>query len=153
LAFLGDVSEIQRFGEDGLQALDLDQARIRRPMLVLRRLGVRGGLTGFLPRSLPATQTTAQGVSDFQAFSRKGLHPSGKRGSKRSTSEAPFASSQATNYCDLQALYEAGATGLEPATSGVTGLFHEYDDWRRLTCYRSIDAALRALAADLRKIA
>jgi hypothetical protein len=46
-----------------------------------------------------------------------------------------------------------GATGLEPATSGVTGLFHEYDDGRRLTCYRSIDAALRALAADLRTIA
>jgi hypothetical protein len=35
----------------------------------------------------------------------------------------------------------------------VTGLFHGYDDWRRLTCYRSIDGALRALAADLRKIA
>jgi hypothetical protein len=50
-------------------------------------------------------------------------------------------------------MFSTGATGLEPATSGVTGLFHEYDDWRRLTCYRSIDAALRALAADLRKIA
>jgi hypothetical protein len=50
-------------------------------------------------------------------------------------------------------MFSTGATGLEPATSGVTGLFHGDDDWRRLTRYRSIDAALRALAADLRKIA
>jgi hypothetical protein len=34
---------------------------------------------------------------------------------------------------DLRALSETGATGLEPATSGVTGLFHGYDDWRKLT--------------------
>jgi hypothetical protein len=38
-------------------------------------------------------------------------------------------------------MFSTGATGLEPATSGVTGLFHEDDDWRRLTRYRSIDAA------------
>ncbi len=37
-----------------------------------------------------------------------------------------------------------GATGLEPATSGVTGHFEGYDDWRRLTLNRSIDAGLRA---------
>jgi hypothetical protein len=37
-----------------------------------------------------------------------------------------------------------GATGLEPATSGVTGLFYRYDDWLRLTRYRSIHAGLRA---------
>jgi hypothetical protein len=42
-----------------------------------------------------------------------------------------------------------GATGLEPATSGVTGLFHGYDGWRRLTRYRSIHASLRAFGADL----
>jgi hypothetical protein len=54
---------------------------------------------------------------------------------------------------DWQALQAAGATGLEPATSGVTGMFHEGDDWRRLTRNRSIHAPLRALAADLRKIA
>src|SRR6266508_4329447 len=35
-----------------------------------------------------------------------------------------------------------GATGLEPATSGVTGTFEGSDDWRRLTRNRSIDAAL-----------
>jgi hypothetical protein len=46
-----------------------------------------------------------------------------------------------------------GATGLEPATSGVTGLFYRYDDWRRLTRYRSIHAGLRALGADLCTIA
>jgi hypothetical protein len=46
-----------------------------------------------------------------------------------------------------------GATGLEPATSGVTGLFQGYDDGRRLTRYRSIDAGLRAFGADLRRIA
>jgi len=28
-------------------------------------------------------------------------------------------------------LLEAGATGLEPATSGVTGLVERNDDWRR----------------------
>jgi hypothetical protein len=38
----------------------------------------------------------------------------------------------------------AGATGLEPATSGVTGLFHRDDAWPRLTRNRSIDTALRA---------
>jgi uncharacterized membrane protein YdfJ with MMPL/SSD domain len=46
-----------------------------------------------------------------------------------------------------------GATGLEPATSGVTGLFQVYDDWRRWTRYRSIHAGLLALATDLRMIA
>jgi hypothetical protein len=29
--------------------------------------------------------------------------------------------------CDVQVFFR-GATGLEPATSGVTGLFHKYDD-------------------------
>src|SRR5829696_3595760 len=48
---------------------------------------------------------------------------------------------------------ETGATGLEPATSGVTGLFHRYDDWRRLTRDRSIHAGLRAFGTDLRTIA
>jgi hypothetical protein len=43
----------------------------------------------------------------------------------------------------LQRFRGAGATGLEPATSGVTGLFHGNDDWRRLTRNRSIDAGLR----------
>ena len=52
----------------------------------------------------------------------------------------------------VQAIRETGATGLEPATSGVTGMFHRYDDWRRLTRYRSIHAGLRAFRADLRTI-
>ncbi len=39
---------------------------------------------------------------------------------------------------------KTGATGLETATSGVTGLFSERDDRRQLTRYRSIDAGLRA---------
>jgi hypothetical protein len=43
-----------------------------------------------------------------------------------------------------------GLTGLEPAT-GVTGLFHGNDDWRRLTRNRSIDAALGASAASRRR--
>jgi len=38
---------------------------------------------------------------------------------------------------------------LERATSGVTGLFPEYDDRRRWTRYRSIHAGLRALTSDL----
>jgi len=49
--------------------------------------------------------------------------------------------------------FKTGATGLEPATSGVTGLFQRNDDWRRLTRNRSIDVALRALVSDLRTIA
>jgi catechol 2,3-dioxygenase-like lactoylglutathione lyase family enzyme len=52
----------------------------------------------------------------------------------------------------LQALRETGAMGLEPATSGVTGLFHGYDDWRRLTRNRSIDAALGPSAPSSRRI-
>src|SRR5688500_5545521 len=52
----------------------------------------------------------------------------------------------------LQVVF-TGATGLEPATSGVTGLFERNDGWRRLTRYRSIDAGLRSLSADLRRIA
>ncbi len=46
-----------------------------------------------------------------------------------------------------------GSDGLEPATSGVTGLFHEHDDWRRLTRYRSIHAVQRAFRTDLCTIA
>ncbi len=46
-----------------------------------------------------------------------------------------------------------GATGLEPETSGVTGLFYRYDDWLRLTRYRSIHAGLRAFGTDLCTIA
>jgi hypothetical protein len=46
-----------------------------------------------------------------------------------------------------------GATGLEPATSGVTGLFRGYDDARRLPRDRSIHAGLRASGADLCTIA
>ena len=38
--------------------------------------------------------------------------------------------------------------GLEPATSGVTGLFHKHDDRRRLTRNRSIHADLRGFHAD-----
>jgi hypothetical protein len=54
-----------------------------------------------------------------------------------------FAPSLATKSADLQAIL-AGATGLEPATSGVTGMFQGSDDWRRLTRNRSIHAPLRA---------
>jgi hypothetical protein len=39
---------------------------------------------------------------------------------------------------------KTGATGLEPATSGVTGLFYGSDDWRRLTRDRSIRTASRS---------
>jgi hypothetical protein len=42
-----------------------------------------------------------------------------------------------------------GATGLEPATSGVTGLFRGYDDRRRSTRNRSIHAGLGAPTSDL----
>jgi hypothetical protein len=66
---------------------------------------------------------------------------------------AEFAPGQATKYIALQVFQKTGATGLEPATSGVTGMFQESDDWRRLTRYRSIHAGLRAFGADLRRIA
>ncbi len=41
------------------------------------------------------------------------------------------ASMDNANY-PFAGLFRTGATGLEPATSGVTGLFREDDDWRRL---------------------
>jgi hypothetical protein len=41
----------------------------------------------------------------------------------------------------LQALRKTGATGLEPATSGVTGRFEGHDDGRRFPRNRSIHAA------------
>jgi hypothetical protein len=65
-------------------------------------------------------------------------------GSKRLCPAPQIPSIEATEDAVLQALLGAGATGLEPATSGVTGLFHEDDDWRRLTRNRSLDAGLRA---------
>ena len=48
----------------------------------------------------------------------------------------------------LQALQETGATGLEPATSGVTGLLREDDEWRRWPRYRSIHAVCGPLACE-----
>jgi hypothetical protein len=41
---------------------------------------------------------------------------------------------------------KTGATGLEPATPGVTGRFGRTDDWRRCTRNRSIHVAFRVLA-------
>jgi hypothetical protein len=41
---------------------------------------------------------------------------------------------------------ETGATGLEPATSGVTGHFAAHHVWRRSTCNRSSHAAFRGSA-------
>ena len=48
--------------------------------------------------------------------------------------------------CPFAGLFRTGATGLEPATSGVTGLFHDHDDWRRSTRNRAIHAVLGPLA-------
>ena len=66
---------------------------------------------------------------------------------------SPIEPMQATRMPVWQELCEAGATGLEPATSGVTGLFHQDDDWRRLTHYRSIHAGLQAQTSDFHTIA
>jgi hypothetical protein len=55
-------------------------------------------------------------------------------------------SDETTQPAYLQALQEAGATGLEPATSGVTGRFEGRDDWRRWTRNRSIHAGSPACA-------
>jgi hypothetical protein len=74
-------------------------------------------------------------------------------GSKPHAEDQQLSPVETTEDAFLQALQEAGATGLEPATSGVTGLFYRYDDWRRLTRYRSIHAGLRAFGADLCTIA
>jgi hypothetical protein len=65
-------------------------------------------------------------------------------GSKRLRREPDPLSVQATKDSGLQALRETGATGLEPATSGVTGRFADPDDWRRWTWNRSIHAAFWA---------
>jgi hypothetical protein len=45
-----------------------------------------------------------------------------------------------------------GTTGLEPATSGVTGRFGEPDDWRRWTCNRSIHAGFPVFAIRFRVV-
>ena len=58
-------------------------------------------------------------------------------------------SDQQTHSAHLQALRETGATGLEPATSGVTGRVKGHDRRRRLTRNRSIHAALRAYRASI----
>jgi hypothetical protein len=44
--------------------------------------------------------------------------------------------------------YFTGATGLEPATSGVTGRFEGHADWRRSTLRRSIHPAFGLFAID-----
>jgi hypothetical protein len=66
----------------------------------------------------------------------RGRDERGIAGSRRS-----LAPRRTIKLAELQVF--TGATGLEPATSGVTGLSHGYDDWRRLTRYRSIHAVLR----------
>ena len=49
-------------------------------------------------------------------------------------------------------MFSAGATGLELATSGVTGLFHRYDDWRRWSRNRAIMGLLGLSAIRFRKV-
>ena len=51
-----------------------------------------------------------------------------------------------TERLPMQARSETGATGLEPATSGVTGHFDGYNGGRRSPCGRSIHAGSRASA-------
>jgi hypothetical protein len=79
----------------------------------------------------------------------QGLSLGDRRGARANAARllpviAPVAPARTTERSDLQALEETGATGLEPATSGVTGRFDGHDDGRRWTRNRSIHAALRA---------
>ena len=60
---------------------------------------------------------------------------------------------QTTHNLDLQALSEAGATGLEPATSSVTGMFYGNDDSRRKTGIALLMRLCRPQGHDLRTIA
>jgi hypothetical protein len=62
----------------------------------------------------------------FAAFFDTRLDPNFSAGSSAgpARNRRSFAPSLATKSADLQAIL-AGATGLEPATSGVTGLFPE----------------------------
>ena len=60
-----------------------------------------------------------------------GVSAGGPAGSRRSSAPRP------TQKIPICRMFSTGATGLEPATSGVTGLFYRYHDWRRLPCYRS----------------
>ncbi len=62
--------------------------------------------------------------------------PSGIRAG-HAKSRRSFTPNVTTKETDLQGV-SARATGLEPATSGVTGMFQESDDWRRLARNRSI---------------
>jgi hypothetical protein len=72
-------------------------------------------------------------------------------GSKRLSLRPEIPSIETTADAVLQAFRETGATGLEPATSGVTGRFEGYDGWRRWTRYRSIHAAFRLSASRVRR--
>jgi hypothetical protein len=83
------------------------------------------------------------------------LYPGSTRRSLRLTAISEHAQASGAGYtrdgngvcaaaCAKSLQIETGATGLEPATSGVTGLFHGNDDWRRWTRYRSIHVPLRA---------
>jgi hypothetical protein len=59
----------------------------------------------------------------LQAFRARISNCEWKPGSKRPISQYCFASIQTTNHADFQGFRETGATGLEPATSGVTGRY------------------------------
>jgi hypothetical protein len=68
------------------------------------------------------------------------------RGAARLLPEtAPIPPIETTKDPDLQAKSKTGATGLEPATSGVTGQFERHDPRRRSARSRSIHAAFWAL--------
>jgi hypothetical protein len=98
--------------------------------------------------SAASSLAVARGIVDLRRFAC-GPPRERKAGQQTLDSRAAFRAQQDNETMGLQALRETGATGLEPATSGVTGMFHRNDDWRRSTRYRSIHAGLRAFRGEL----
>ena len=93
--------------------------------------------------SHPADPTTARwhGQKDHRSQSLRAGKPIGRLLPGADLAVPPLA----TEYSDLQGLL-TGATGLEPATSSVTGHLHGHDDWRRSSPNRSICCGFSASA-------
>ena len=111
-----------------------------------RRQGLRNGwpvMTGFPVLAGTQSRAACRKIASLQAICRAGAIQANGSGSKRRCSRAEIPSMETTKDPVLLGFRETGATGLEPATSGVTGRFEGHDDWRRWTRNRSIHAAFR----------
>ncbi len=130
---LPSIGYVERLGRRGPPAGDFQLRRDRRGMqaaLVVRKdeKSCKERLPSFARDDLRSLTPSvrAAGISGYGRLSA-GIQMRDIRGMRRS--RRSFAPGQATQDADCR--NETGATGLEPATSGVTGLFQGNDDWRR----------------------